>query len=129
MQPNPFAFLKTGDGVESFEEWDFAQDPTFIVNVPPPTRRFFWVARIGLIRPGTMIMVACENGQAARCVVEKVEENKIYPRQYLTHWPKLGGAVVRILGRNKHFVNLKDMERVNKLIKQGALKLDVSFDC
>lgn len=119
--------LKTGDGIEKFDDYDFADDSTQIANFPiMPTRRFVCVMEIGTITPGCEVMIKRTDDLADMRRVLKIDRsrNLIEFEKPMTGYPKMGGSVVRVLGYNRHYINLKQMEEVKKLIKQGGVLLD-----
>jgi hypothetical protein len=119
--------LKTGNGIDCFDDFDFAQDATVIVNMPiMPTRRFFCLKEPGSIGRGCEIMIKREDGLGDLRRVKALDRsrNLVELDRPMEGWPMMGGSVVRVLGYNRHYINLKQMEAVKKCIRQGGVLLD-----
>ncbi len=119
-------FSVEGDGIDTFEEWEFAQDPTFIVPIPAPTRRFLWVYDRKQIKPGDMVMVKLENGKGEPIQVQKVDGNMlVFAGKGLNNWPMVRGTVVRVLGYLRHGCSTKIEEQIDKLKRKGIIDPEV----
>lgn len=77
-------------------------------HTPEPTHYWFAVADARPFFKGARILVDTVDGRSAMRVVKEVDRNVIILKDKLTHLPKVGGDVFRVLGNKTTLIDTKN---------------------
>lgn len=99
-------------------------------KIPEPTSRFLGISDARVFSPGDHVLIDQMNNMSAERIVARVVGNVIFLDQPLNSLPKLGGDVLKIIGRSSRQKDARfDLEREEGIRKfnEHQLKLKEEY--